>query len=148
MLLLLFEWLHGTCHIKIPLVFSYFSTRMMLAAITSILFTIILGPRFIKKLYEMKIGQTIRGVEECPLLAELHGKKKDTPTMGGILILFSMALSLVLWMDLKSVFTWIFLFTMIVLGVLGGMDDYLKLKFKNSKGLRPRKKMFIQALRS
>ena len=146
MLLLLFEWLHGTCHIKIPLVFSYFSTRMMLAAITSILFTIILGPRFIKKLYELKIGQSIRGIEECPLLAELHGKKKDTPTMGGVLILSSMLVSLILWMDLRSAFTWLLFLTTCSLGVLGGIDDYLKLRHKNSKGLRARKKMVFQLL--
>jgi phospho-N-acetylmuramoyl-pentapeptide-transferase len=122
----------------------YFSTRMILAAATSLLLTIFLGPRFIKKLYEMKIGQTIRSVQEVPLLAELHGKKKDTPTMGGILILFSMAVSLLLWMDLTSVFTWILLLTTIVLGLLGGADDYLKLRYKNSKGLKGRLKMAVQ----
>ncbi|MBM3184391.1 MAG: phospho-N-acetylmuramoyl-pentapeptide-transferase, partial [Chlamydiae bacterium] len=104
------------------------------------------GPRFIKKLYELKIGQAIRGVEECPLLAELHGKKKDTPTMGGILILSAMALSLFLWMDLRNVFTWILFLTTAFLGFLGGIDDYLKLRYKNSKGLRARKKMFFQVL--
>jgi len=67
-----------------------------------LIFCIFLGPRFIKKLYELKIGQSIRSVEECPLLAELHGKKKDTPTMGGILILSSMGMALFLWMDLRG----------------------------------------------
>ena len=84
MLLLLIEWFRQVLHWKIPAAFGYFSTRMMLAAATSLLLTIFLGPRFIKKLYELKIGQPIRSVEEVPLLAELHGKKKDTPTMGGI----------------------------------------------------------------
>lgn len=143
MLIFLFEWLQSL-HCKVPTAFTYFSTRMILAAATALLLTIFLGPRFIKKLYELKIGQSIRSVEEVPLLAELHGKKKDTPTMGGILILFSITVSLFLWMDLRNVFTWILLFTTLVLGCLGGRDDYLKLRYKNSKGLKARKKMAIQ----
>lgn len=90
------------------------------------------------------MGQSIRSVEEVPLLAELHGKKKDTPTMGGILILFSMVVSLLLWMDLRSSFTWILALTTLVLGILGAFDDYLKLRYKNSKGLKGKKKMAIQ----
>lgn len=143
MLIFFFEWLQSM-HLKVPLAFTYFSTRMILAATSSLLLTIFLGPKFIKKLYELKIGQSIRDKDEVPLLAELHGKKKDTPTMGGILILFSMAISLFLWMDLRNGFTWILLFTTIVLGVLGGVDDYLKLRYKNSKGLKGRNKMLIQ----
>ena len=146
MLLLLSEWLRSAFHLKIPAAFVYFSTRMILAAVTSLLFTIFLGPRFIKKLYELKIGQSIRGLEECPLLAELHGKKKDTPTMGGILILSSMVVSLVLWMDLRSAFTLILFLTTFCLGALGARDDYLKLCYKNSKGLRAKKKMLCQVV--
>jgi len=143
MLILLFEYLRSI-GLKIPFAFTYFSTRMIFAAVTALILTIFLGPRFIKKLYELKIGQAIRSVEEVPLLAELHGKKKDTPTMGGILILFSMAFSLLLWMDLRSSFTWILALTTLVLGCLGGCDDYLKLRYKNSKGLKGKAKMAIQ----
>ncbi len=146
MLLLFSEWLRDAFHLKLPAAFIYFSTRMILAAVTSLLFTILLGPRFIKKLYELKIGQSIRGLEECPLLAELHGKKKDTPTMGGILILSSMGLSLILWMDLKSAFTLILFLTTLCLGALGARDDYLKLCYKNTKGLKARKKFLFQTL--
>lgn len=117
----------------------------MLAALTSLLFTVFFGPRFIRRLYELKTGQSIR-VEDCPLLVELHAKKKDTPTMGGILILFSMILSLFIWMDWKSSFTFILLVTTVWLGLLGGYDDYLKLKYKNSKGLRAKKKFLLQNL--
>jgi phospho-N-acetylmuramoyl-pentapeptide-transferase len=130
---------------KVPAAFSYSSMRMMLAALTSQLLTIFLGPHFIKKLYEMKTGQSIR-VEDCPMLAELHEKKKNTPTMGGILILFAMVVSLFLWMDLRSSFTLILFVTTVWLGLIGGMDDYFKLKHKNSKGLRPRNKMICQVL--
>jgi len=126
-----------------PSVFSYYSTRMMLAAMTSLLVSIFLGPWFIRKLYELKIGQSIR-TEECPLLGELHRNKKDTPTMGGILILFSMLLSMFLWMDWTHVFTLILFVTTIFLGFMGGRDDYLKLKYKNTKGLSAKKKLLIQ----
>ncbi len=131
--------------LKLPAVFFYASTRMMLAALTAGLFTIFLGPRFIKRLYELKMGQSIR-VEDCPVLAQLHEKKRDTPTMGGILILSSMLVSLILWMDLSSPFTLILGITTIWLGLIGGIDDYLKLKHKNSKGLSARRKMLFQTL--
>lgn len=139
----LIQLFRDTFGIKIPLVFEYVSTRMLLAAITSLMISVFLGPYFIRKLYELKIGQSIR-TEDCPLLGELHSKKKDTPTMGGILILFSMVVSMVLWMDLRHVFTLILFVTTIVLGFLGGRDDYLKLKYKNPKGLSGKKKLIIQ----
>jgi phospho-N-acetylmuramoyl-pentapeptide-transferase len=144
MLLLVADWLRSEFSIQLPYAFTYFSTRMILAAATALILSIFLGPRFIKKLYEFKIGQSIRSIEECPILAELHGKKKDTPTMGGVLMLFSMTVSLLLWMDLTNIFTWILLLTSLGLGLLGAADDYLKLRYKNSKGLNPRRKMICQ----
>src|ERR1041385_1465139 len=111
MLLLLLEYLRDRFQGQVPSAFAYFSTRMILAAGTSLLLTIWLGPRFIRRLYELKIGQSVRGVEECPVLAELHGKKKNTPTMGGILLLSTMLASLFLWMDLRSTFTLLLLLT-------------------------------------
>ncbi len=145
MILFLYEYLTVAWGWKIPAAFVYSSTRMMLAALTALLFTIFVGPFCIRKLYELKTGQSIR-VEDCPLLAELHKKKKETPTMGGILILSAMALSLLVWMDLKSAFTLLLLITTIWLGILGGVDDYLKLKYKNSKGLKSSKKFLLQNL--
>lgn len=133
--------------IKIPSVFGYYSTRMMLAAITSLLVSILLGPFFIRKLFELKIGQTIRK-EECPPLGDLHAKKKDTPTMGGILIIASMLVSLVLWMDPTHIFTLILLLTTLFLGVVGGADDYLKVKYKNTKGLSAKQKFLAQCILS
>lgn len=125
--------------------FGYTSIRMMLAAMTSLVFCIFVGPYFIKKLYELKIGQTIRK-DDCPLLGELHQKKQDTPTMGGILIIAGMLLSLFFWMDLGVIQTYLLLFTTVSLAFLGGRDDYLKLKYKNTKGLSARRKLFFQAL--
>lgn len=143
MILFLVDWFKYTLGLKVPAVFTYYSTRMMLAAVTSLVISIFFGPRFIKKLYELKIGQTIR-VEDCPLLGQLHEKKKDTPTMGGLLILFSMVVSMFLWMDLTHVFTLILFLTTVSLGLLGGYDDYLKLKYKNTKGLSGKKKLLYQ----
>lgn len=102
-----------------------------------------MGPWFIRKLYELKTGQSIR-VEDCPLLAELHRQKKATPTMGGVLMLCSSLISLILWMDWKSSFTLLLLITTVGLGLIGGYDDYLKVKLKNSKGMRARVKFCLQ----
>lgn len=131
--------------LHIPAAFSYSSTRMLFAAITTLLITILLGPYFISKLYALKTGQSIR-VEDCPMLVELHKKKKNIPTMGGLLILCSMLFSLLLWMDLRNLYTQIFLIATVYLGIVGGVDDYLKMKHKNSKGLAAKKKFALQLL--
>lgn len=147
MIYYILNYLKLTYGLKIPAVFTYYSTRMMLAAITSLLICVFLGPFFIRKLYELKMGQPIRK-EDCPQLGELHAKKENTPTMGGILILFSMLISLILWMDLTNIFTIILATTTIFLGIVGGLDDYLKLKYKNNKGLKGRYKLIAQLLLS
>lgn len=146
MILLLTEWLR-TFGMKIPAVFEYYSTRMMLSCMTSLCLSIFLGPFLIQKLYSMKMGQPIRK-EDCPLLGQLHEKKENTPTMGGLLILFSMIVSLFFWMDLTHIFTFILLVTTLFLGFVGGRDDYLKLKYRNSRGMSGKKKLFFQALLS
>ncbi len=143
MLYLFLQYLAFHTAVKIPAVFFYSSTRMILAAITTLLLTILLGPWCINKLYKLKTGQSIR-VEDCPTLAELHQKKKKTPTMGGVLILISMLVALLLWMDPRSAFTWILAAVTVWLGILGGVDDYLKMKHKNSKGIRARTKFALQ----
>jgi phospho-N-acetylmuramoyl-pentapeptide-transferase len=142
MLLFLIEYLSFLGY-KVPVAFGNVSTRLLFSALTALLLTIFLGPRFIKKLYELKTGQSIR-VEDCPMLAELHEKKKNTPTMGGVLILTAMLASLVLWTDLRSSFTLILCIATIGLGLIGGYDDYLKLKHKNSRGLKAQKKFLFQ----
>lgn len=121
------------------------SHRLCFAALTAFLLTLFMGPKFIKKLYELKMGQSIRK-EECEPLYELHKKKKETPTMGGILILFSLLMASLVWMDLKSPFIWILLGTTFILGAVGGYDDYLKIKYKNARGLSGKKKLLVQLL--
>jgi phospho-N-acetylmuramoyl-pentapeptide-transferase len=128
-----------------PAAFGYSSTRMLLAAITTLLITIFLGPPFIRRLFELKTGQTIR-VEDCPPLIKLHEKKRETPTMGGILMLFSLVIALLLWMDLTSSFTLILLITTLWLGFVGGIDDYLKMKYKSADGLSRKKKFGLQLI--
>jgi len=147
MLFFLMEYFRSSAGIKFPSVFGYTSTRMILAALTSLALSIFLGPWFIRKLNALKIGQHVRQ-EECPELGKLHKQKADTPTMGGILILFSIVISLILWMDPRHIFTLILLVTTVVLGALGARDDYLKLRYKNSKGLSAKKKLFVQLLLS
>ncbi|MDF2577368.1 MAG: mraY [Chlamydiales bacterium] len=145
MLLLLLKILRTQYGLKLPAALEYVSTRLGLAALTSLILSIFLGPYLIHKLYEWKIGQPIR-MEECPLLGELHKKKKDTPTMGGVLIIFSMTISLILWMDLTHSFTLILLLTTYVLGAIGAYDDYLKLRLRNSKGLSARSKFSLNVI--
>ncbi len=141
MILWLLHLLKGSYHI--PAVFFYTSTRMLLSALTTLAVTIFLGPWFIRKLYELKIGQPIRS-EECPVLGELHKEKKDTPTMGGLLILFAVEVAGLMWLDLSSAYSWILLASTLFLGVIGGVDDYLKLKYKNSRGMPSRVKFTLQ----
>lgn len=144
MILFIYRYLSS---LGIPLhsVFTYSSTRMMLAALSSLLCAIWIGPYCIRRLYALKTGQSIR-VEDCPLLAELHQKKKDTPTMGGIFLLFSALISLILWMDWASSFTLMLCSLTLGLAVIGGIDDYLKMKLKNSKGMKARSKLLMQLL--
>ncbi len=144
MIFFVIHWLESL-EVHVPSAFLYSSTRMALASLTALILCIGLGPRFIKKLYELKIGQPIR-MDECPMLGELHKKKKDTPTMGGLLILASMLVSLVLWMDLTSPFTWILALTTICMGGLGAVDDAMKLRERSAKGLAGKKKLLIQGL--
>jgi len=147
MILLLIQFIRENAGMKIPMVFDYTSTRMMLAAMTALLLSIFFGPCFIRKLYELKIGQPIRQ-EECPLLGELHANKKNTPTMGGVLIIFSMLVAMFLWMDPTSIFTCIFFVTTVFFAFLGGYDDLLKLRSKSAKGLSGKKKLLCQVLLS
>ena len=147
MILFLLQYLHEILHFKIWPVFFYSSTRMILAAITTLCMTIFLGPFFIRLLEKLKFRQTIReNKKHYDQLAKLHSKKKDTPTMGGLFILFSMICALLLWMDLSSIFTWILLVTAIFLATVGFIDDYLKLKHKNSKGISAKLKFILQAI--
>jgi phospho-N-acetylmuramoyl-pentapeptide-transferase len=129
---------------ELPPAFSYYSTKMILGLVTSLLICIFCGPGFIAQLCRMKVSQNIRKEDECPQLAELHAKKQDTPTMGGVLIILSLLFSSILWLDFSYPHAWILVATLIVLGGLGAYDDYLKLKHHNAKGISSKTKFFSQ----
>ncbi|MDR0561190.1 MAG: phospho-N-acetylmuramoyl-pentapeptide-transferase [Spirochaetaceae bacterium] len=111
-------------------VFQYLSFRGAYAALTTLLICYILGPLIIEALRKLKVGQSIR--EEGP---ETHLKKGGTPTMGGVLIIFSVVLSMLLWQDLGNQKVWLTLEAFIALGIIGFIDDYLKVTRHNADGL-------------
>ena len=111
-------------------VFRYLSTRILAAAITSLIISFILGPWFIERMKRRQFGQQIR--DDGPAS---HKKKAGTPTMGGSLILMAMVAATLLWCDLRNQFVWLTLVVTVGFGVVGFMDDWLKITKKNSKGL-------------
>ncbi len=129
---------------KILNLFKYHTFRAGGAAITAFVLSLMFGDKLICKLISLKIGQPIRTAEEVHKLAELHGKKAGTPTMGGILILGTIVFSTLLWAKWDNIMVWIVLFTTLGLGALGFRDDYLKISKKNSKGVSARTKLVWQ----
>jgi phospho-N-acetylmuramoyl-pentapeptide-transferase len=125
-------------------IFYYISFRAIGAAMTSFLLCLIFGNRVIRKLIGLKVGQPIRTKEEVHKLAELHGGKRGTPTMGGVLLLGSVAVSTILWARSNNAFVWLALFSMVWLGAIGFIDDYLKVTKKKSAGLPGRLKLLAQ----
>jgi phospho-N-acetylmuramoyl-pentapeptide-transferase len=125
-------------------VFLYVTFRAIAAAVTAFLLTLIFGNFIIRILVALKLGQPIRGAAEVHRLAELHGGKQGTPTMGGVLVIGSVFLSSLLWARLDNRFVWLVLFCMIYLGALGFADDYLKVTKKKSDGISGRIKLVFQ----
>lgn len=115
-------------------IFRYITFRASMAALTAFLISLIFGPWIIRKLSKLKISQTIRK-EESVQLYSLHQAKAGTPTMGGILILFALLSATLLWADLANKYIILVAIGTVWLGLVGFLDDYLKLKKKNAKGL-------------
>src|SRR3982751_100567 len=115
-------------------VFSYVTFRAVAAAITAFMVSLLFGNLVIRILTALKLGQPIRQAAEVHRLAELHGGKQGTPTMGGVLLIAAVFLSSFLWARPDNRFVWLVLFTMIYLGALGFADDYLKVTKKRSDG--------------
>jgi phospho-N-acetylmuramoyl-pentapeptide-transferase len=111
-------------------VFQYITFRSIMAVLTALGISMLLGPLMIRHLTVLKIGQSIR--DDGP---QSHLVKAGTPTMGGALILLAIAVSTLLWGDLSNHYIWIVLFVTMGSGLVGGIDDYIKLKYSNSKGL-------------
>ena len=121
--------------------FNYITLRSVLACATAMAIALAIGPRMIRWLLTMKIGQAVR--DDGP---QSHLAKQGTPTMGGALVLTSIAVATVLWADLSNRFVWVVLFVMIGFGAIGWVDDYRKVVHKNPKGMSAREKLFWQAL--
>jgi phospho-N-acetylmuramoyl-pentapeptide-transferase len=112
--------------------------------VTAFVISLIFGNWVIAKLTALKVGQPIRLAAEVHRLAELHGGKQGTPTMGGVLVIGAVFVSCVSWARPDNRFVWLALFTMLVLGALGFTDDYLKVTKKKSAGISGRYKVLIQ----
>ena len=111
-------------------VFQYLTFRGAYAALTTLLFCYILGPRIIQSLKQLKVKQAIR--QDGPAT---HLKKAGTPTMGGSFIIAAVVISMLLWQDLRSGKVWLALAAFIAFGIIGFIDDYLKVTKQNSDGL-------------
>ena len=122
-------------------VFSYQTMRAIMGALTALILSFALGPKLISWLSRGNIGQPIRKVGP-----ESHLPKAGTPTMGGALILVAITISTLLWADLSNYRVWIVLVTTLAFGVVGFVDDYKKLRVRNSKGLSPAAKFFWQSI--
>src|SRR3989344_4798094 len=114
-----------------------------MAAVTTFVLCMIFGPVLIKFFKERKIGEKTKR-DDCPQLDHLHSTKAGTPTMGGIFIIGSIVISVLLWADLSNRYILLTLLTCVWLAILGGIDDYVKLTRKGRRGLTVRAKFFWQ----
>lgn len=122
-------------------VFSYLTFRAILGVLTAMSLSLFFGPKLIRYLQRMQIGQTVR--DDGP---ESHFSKAGTPTMGGILILGSIVFSTLLWADLSNKYVWVVLTVVTGYGIIGFIDDYRKVIRKDSAGLIARWKYFWQSV--
>lgn len=126
-------------------IFQYGTFRAAAAALTAFLLVTLFGNFVIMRLISLKAGQPIRTADEVHKLAELHGGKVGTPTMGGILIVFGVVFSVVLWARVdNNPFIWAILAVTVVTCLLGFIDDYQKIAKKNSAGVSGRVKLVVQ----
>ena len=122
-------------------VFQYLTLRAILAALTALAISLLVGPRMIRWLAEYQVGQRVRS--DGP---QTHLSKAGTPTMGGALILAAIVAATLLWADLANRFVWVVLLVTIAFGLIGFWDDYLKLVVGDSRGLIARYKYFWQSI--
>ncbi len=122
-------------------IFGYVTTRVALASLTALIFSLISGPWLIRKLREWSFGQHIR--EEGP---QSHHKKAGTPTMGGLLIVTAIVLPTLLWADLRNEYVWVAMLGLIGFGAIGFIDDYAKIAKKRNLGLNAWQKFWAQVL--
>lgn len=139
MLLMIAQWLGHD--IRAFNVFQYITLRSVLAALTALVISFLVGPWMIRRLTALKIGQAVR--DDGP---QSHLIKAGTPTMGGALILISMGLATLLWADLRNTYVWVALATLAGFGVIGWVDDWRKVVERNPHGLPARWKYLWQSV--
>ncbi len=139
---MLYHWLYPL-HTEFSFlnVFRYLSFRIIYAAITAFLIAFVLTPWLIRKLQEIKLGQQVR--DDGP---KTHLAKSGTPTMGGVLIVFAVVLSTLLWADIANPYVWVVVLVTVGFGAIGFADDYLKFVKARSKGLSAVEKFSAQIL--
>ena len=125
-------------------VFRYVTFRAFMGAATAFFVSLLLGRWMIGRLRALKVGQIVRQEKEMEAIG--HGRKAGTPTMGGLLILFTTTVAALLWCHSSNPQVWIVLATMLFMGGIGFADDWMKLKEKNSKGLKEWQKLALQGL--
>ena len=139
MLLMVTQWLAQD--VRTFNVFTYITLRAVLATLTALAISFVVGPAVIRKLTAYKIGQAVR--DDGP---QTHLAKAGTPTMGGALILVSIIITTILWSDLTNRFVWVVIAVTLGFGVIGWVDDYRKVVHRNPKGLPARSKFFWQSV--
>ncbi|MBA4194715.1 MAG: phospho-N-acetylmuramoyl-pentapeptide-transferase [Comamonadaceae bacterium] len=136
------QWLQGLHpDLSFLRVFQYLTFRAVMASMTALLVGLAAGPYFIRRLAALKIGQPIR-----EYAMQTHLSKGGTPTMGGVLILFAIALSTLLWFNWSNRFVWIVLIVTMGFGAIGWVDDWRKVVHKDPEGMRSREKYFWQSV--
>jgi len=138
-----FVWLTEELREYLPplRVFRYVSFRVIAAMLTALAISFVLHPWFIRRLQSRQIGQVVR--KDGP---ESHYSKAGTPTMGGSLVVFAVVVATILWADWSNAFVWAALTITVSFAVIGFVDDYLKIRYRNTKGLPGRYKLLLEFL--
>ncbi|MDR2325765.1 MAG: phospho-N-acetylmuramoyl-pentapeptide-transferase [Acidovorax sp.] len=142
MLLILAQWLQELSpDLSFLRVVQYITFRAVMAALTALVIGLWIGPKAIRMLTALKVGQPVRGYA-----MQTHLVKNGTPTMGGVLILFAISVSTLLWFDLSNRFVWIVLLVTLGFGAIGWVDDWRKVVNKDPEGMRSGEKYFWQSV--
>lgn len=139
MFLILAQWLQNDY--SFLRIFNYLTFRAVMATMTALGIGLWAGPLTIRSLIRLKIGQAVR--DDGP---QTHLSKSGTPTMGGVLILLSMSIAILLWADLSNRFIWIVMLVTLGYGLIGWVDDYRKVVHRNPRGMSSGEKFFWQSL--
>jgi|TARA_R100000388_G_scaffold83073_1_gene61937 phospho-N-acetylmuramoyl-pentapeptide-transferase len=127
----LFTWLDTTYNVPGTGAVAFISTRTALAAVTSLLISLFVGKKIIHWLSKLQLREVIR--DDIGL--DSHLAKGETPTMGGVIIILAIVIPALLWMKMESVYSWLIVFVVLSLGIVGFIDDYIKVVKKDKSGL-------------